>query len=750
MPIKELSLSKLLQLIPDAALVVDISGTIKHANRGAEQLFGYAKGALEGLPLAELVPSDKRGNHASLMAGFMRAPTQRPPASGLPLAGQRKDGTVFAADITLGPIGEGPDLVVLATIRDITLQKQAEEELRQTNRAMRLLSASNRTLLRCSREDEQLAQVCRIAVEIGGYRLAWVGLAQYDAEKSVTPAAYFGAEDGFLSQARMTWGDGERGASAMSVAIRTGTIQLRQAILSDPRLAPWHEDARIRNYQSAIALPLRLQDQVYGALAIYAPEPYAFHEQEVALLEELADDLSFGIQTLRMRRAHETAQAHVHQLAYYDRLTGLPNRIQFTEQLDRVLAAASAEGHTVSLLLLDLNRLREINETHGHAHGDQVLVRVACQLQELCSNDVFLARFSGDDFTIICPDFDQFSAVSLAENILAAISVPFDLSGKRVAISGSIGIAVFPGDGESSAELLSKADLATARAKELGGGSFCLYRQEMGQQLARTLELAQRLEHAMQQDQLKLYYQPKIDLNSGRLVGAEALLRWQDPELGWISPAEFIPVAESRGMMVELGAWVLRTACQQIRHWMDMQLICHGKIAVNVSVKQLDDPNFIATLNRIIAETGVPSSCLELELTESVLMKDPEEVIGILQELKEQGFSIAIDDFGTGYSSLAYLKRFPVDTLKIDQAFVRDMLVDGNNRAIVATIIAMAQQLGLTPVAEGVEEEAQREALQQLGCTLAQGFYFSRPEPALDFTCRRMINLAESPDKKKD
>ncbi len=731
------SCSGFLHKIPDAAILVDRQARIVHYNQRAEQLFGYGPDELQGFLLHELLPPDKRETHAKMVADFMGTPTNRPMASGLSFMGQRKDGTVFPADISLGAIGEGQGLMVLATIRDVTAQKQAETELKQANRAMRLLSASNRTLLRSTREDDQLAQVCRIAVEIGGYRLAWVGIAQFDEEKSISPATYYGAEQGFLSQARMTWAEGERGTSAMSTAIRTGTIQLRQDILNDPLLAPWHEDARTRNYQSAIALPLRLQDEVIGALAIYAPEPNAFHGQEVELLEELAEDLAFGIQNLRIRRAHEDAQAHVQQLAYYDRLTGLPNRILFTEQFDRDLAAAAAEGHTISLLLLDLNYLREINETHGHAQGDQVLVRVAWQLQEVCGSSGFIARFSGNDFTITCPRLDQFGAAALGEKILAAVTTPFYMAGHRFVIGGSIGVAVYPGDGETSAELLSKVDLAMSRAKETGN-RCCFYRPEMGQQLARTLELAHRLERAMHDNQLELYYQPKIELQSGTIVGAEALLRWKDPELGWVSPAEFIPVAEARGMMVELGSWVLRTACQQIRQWQDRGLFCHGRIAINVSARQLDDPDFIGLVMRTIGETGVPTSCLELELTESVLMADPEQVIGILGELKERGISLAIDDFGTGYSSLVYLKQFPMDTLKIDQAFVRDMLVDQNDRAIVATIIAMAQQLGLTTVAEGVEQKGQREALQQLGCVLAQGYLFSRPEPADEFTRKRL------------
>ena len=299
-----LSLPALLQLIPDAAIVVDPAGLIVQANPLAEQLFGYAAGELEKLPLDDLIPTDRRVSHAALFAGFIKSPVQRQQANGLTLAGQRRDGSVFPADITLGLVGQDKELLVLATIRDMTAQREAAEALRQANRALRLLSASNRTLLRSSREDNLLADVCKIAVELGDYCMAWVGMAHYDAEKSVVPVAWCGFEQGFLNKARMTWAEGERGTSAMSVAIRTGTVQLRQDILNDPKLAPWHEDARTRNYQSAIALPLRVQNEVFGALAIYAPEPNAFSEQEVELLQELADPPQTGMGAARHAAWH--------------------------------------------------------------------------------------------------------------------------------------------------------------------------------------------------------------------------------------------------------------------------------------------------------------------------------------------------------------------------------------------------------------------------------------------------------------
>lgn len=605
--------------------------------------------------------------------------------------------------------------------------QHANRQQESANRALRLLSASNQTLLRSSDEEKLLFQVCTIAVEVGGYTTAWVGLALHDEDKSVIPLAWYGIEEGFLDGHPISWEDNERGATAMATAIRTGTVQTRQDILHDPTLSAWHNHARKYNFQSSIALPLRVDGEIIGALAIYATEPDAFQQDEVALLQELVGDLAFGIETIRMRRAHERTQQQIRQLAYFDHLTGLPNQFKFKDRLERTVTAALAEQQSFSLLLLDLTLLREINENHGHTLGDQVIVRISRQLLDVCGHDCFVARFGGD-FAVIYPYSGQDAVMVLAEKILAAITPPFYLSGHRLQIGGSIGMAVFPGDGETASELLSKADLATSRAKAAGGG-FCFYRPEMGEQLARSLQLARCLEHAIQHNRLQLFYQTKIDLLQGQLVGAEALLRWHDQEHGWISPVEFVSVAETRGMMLTLGAWVLRTACCQIRQWQNEGYFQSGRIAVNISARQLEDSNFPVMLSTILAETGVAPQFLELELTESILMSDPERITGILAELKSQGFSLAIDDFGTGYSSLAYLKKFPVDTLKIDRAFVRDMLDNHHDRAIVATITAMAQQLGLTTVAEGIELEGQHYALLELGCLQGQGFHFSRPKP---------------------
>lgn len=612
-----------------------------------------------------------------------------------------------------------------------------EQQLDQAHRALRLLSASNRTLLRASDESALLHEVCRIAVEIGGYSLSWIGYKEQGRTRLILPVASCGNDESFLTTARLSWGDGEQERCVIGNAIRTGVAQLQQDILSDPQLAAWHADALQQNYQSLIALPLQVEGEVIGAIAIYAPEPDSFSGDEIKLLDELACDLSFGIETIRLRKAHELANAHIHRLAYFDTLTDLPNRNYLAGLLRDAFETARSSDSQLALLLLDLDYIREINESYGHGIGDRILVQVAKKLQELTDTNSIVARFGGDDFIIISDQADRDQVANLAKHILAAIKQPFRINNRNFSIGGSIGIAFYPHDAHNSTDLLSRADLAMARVKESGGG-YRFYESSMTQVLSRKLELAHRLESAIAEGALQLFYQPKVELYAGQMIGAEALLRWNDPQLGWVAPTEFVAVAEERGLMTQIGEWVLRTACQHLDQWKKMGIVCHGRVAVNVSARQLEDPYFVERVKQVLEETGVSPRCLELELTESCLMDDPERMFAILAELRWMGFSIALDDFGTGYSSLAYLKRFPLDTLKIDQVFVRNMLADSNDRAIISTILAIAQQMGLETVAEGVETEEQRQALQRLGCVIAQGYYFCRPEPVATFTALQL------------
>lgn len=431
----------------------------------------------------------------------------------------------------------------------------------------------------------------------------------------------------------------------------------------------------------------------------------------------------------------KVSEERIEQLAFYDSLTGLPNRALLLDRLQQTLAAAERHGERVALLFLDLNRFKEINDTQGHATGDAVLLEVARRFRATLRQEETVARIGGDEFLVVAQGVDQAGAASIAERLQLALAQPLMVRDQAFSVGASIGIAFYPDDGRCPEELLKHTDIAMYRAKATKE-SWCFYRPEMGTELARRLETARRLEQALSQDALELHFQPQFDLETQTLTGAEVLLRWTDPQWGALSPAEFVPVAEERGLMGRLGEWVLRSACRQLQAWQAAGYALPGRVAVNVDARQFEDPEFVAKVCAIVKAAGLVPGDFELEITESGVMADPERAVAVTEALREAGFAIAIDDFGTGYSSLAYLKRFAVDTLKIDISFVRDMLSDGNDEAIVRTIIAMARSLGLATLAEGVENHAQAERLAALGCDFAQGFYFGRPQPADAFAAR--------------
>lgn len=431
----------------------------------------------------------------------------------------------------------------------------------------------------------------------------------------------------------------------------------------------------------------------------------------------------------------KVAEVRIEQLAFYDGLTGLPNRALFHDRLHQALAAAKRHGHPLALLFVDLDRFKEINDTQGHACGDQVLAEVGRRFRAALRHDETLARLGGDEFVIIANQTGRSGATLIAERLKRVLNKSIEVREGTFSLGASTGIALYPDDGDDSQLLLKHADIAMYRAKADGGG-YCFYGARMGAELARRMEVARRFTRALQEKQLKLHYQPQCDLKTGKLIGAEALLRWHDPEWGWVSPAEFIPIAEERGMMVVLGEWVLKEACWQLQFWARAGLALPDRLAINVATQQIEQEDFAHRALAIAHDAGVAPTCIELEITESSMMLDPECAMRVTRLLVDAGFAFAIDDFGTGHSSLSYLKRFPAQTLKIDMSFVRQMLSDRNDLSIVTTIIAMAQSLGLKTLAEGVEEAAQAERLLALGCDEAQGYYFGRPVSSDEFAVR--------------
>jgi diguanylate cyclase (GGDEF)-like protein/PAS domain S-box-containing protein len=424
-------------------------------------------------------------------------------------------------------------------------------------------------------------------------------------------------------------------------------------------------------------------------------------------------------------------EREIRQLAYYDTLTGLPNRTLLADHMEMAIGHARRGGESVAILLLDLDNFKQVNDSMGHAKGDQILQEVAARLTTRARKGDTLARWAGDEFVFILTNMScEASAATFARKVLDLLTEqPFTLDDREIFATASVGIAIFPQDGEDVATLLQHADTAMYEAKGTGGNSHHFFSERLHQKIVERHKMEGSLRRALREEEFHLVYQPQIDLISGKVVGVEALVRWQHPEKGLVLPGEFIPVAEQTGLIRPLGAWILRAACKQAAEWQRAG-DPPWRIAVNLSARQFQQPHLVDQIERILQETGLEPRLLELELTESVFMENLESAVEVLVDLKTRGIQIAIDDFGTGYSSLSYLKNFPIDRIKIAQEFVRDVLTDPNDMAIVEATIAMARSLGLKVIAEGVESKEQMMFLKGLGCVEMQGFYFAVPMPA--------------------
>ncbi|SNY55710.1 PAS domain S-box-containing protein/diguanylate cyclase (GGDEF) domain-containing protein [Arsukibacterium tuosuense] len=419
-------------------------------------------------------------------------------------------------------------------------------------------------------------------------------------------------------------------------------------------------------------------------------------------------------------------EAQIKFLANYDPLTQLPNRSLLIDRTEQALLHAERNSQPLAMLLMDLDRFKQINESLGHEIGDELLIQVAQRLRKLCRAEDTLCRLGGDEFVLVLPDADANGAAHLAERMLPLILQPYYLAEQELTLSMSVGIAMYPEDGQQFHQLYKHADIAMYKAKESGRNRYSFFTADMQQFHTRNLLLENALRRAIERDQLSLVYQPQYSMVNNQLIGFEALLRWYHDDFGQVSPAEFIPLAERNGLIVAIGEWVIVTALQQLAEWHRAgyrQL----NMAINLSSIQFRQENLLQFVTNAIEFSGVPAAKVELEITESAMAEQPERAIALIAELKAKGLNIAIDDFGTGYSSLSYLKRFALTKLKIDQSFVRDLLTDSQDKAIVNAIINMASNLGLKTIAEGVETAAQRDLLKHLGCDEMQGYYYSKP-----------------------
>jgi diguanylate cyclase (GGDEF)-like protein/PAS domain S-box-containing protein len=737
-------------------------------------------------------------------------------------------------------------------ITDITERKQADLQKSRLSRALMLLSESNLMLSQSENEHDLMTAVCKLAVETGGYLMAWIGFAENDEAKSIRWVAQSGYEDGYLDSIKVTWSDSELGQGPAGTSIKTGLAVANQDYQNSPQMAPWREAAMRRGYRSSIALPLIINHHVFGVFSTYAADPFAFSDEEIVLLEKLAGNLSYGIEKLRtqvmlqesnekiraifegtldgivlidaktmrhitsnpafsnmlgyspeeianfsvldfhrqqdlpfvleqfekitrgeiqlaqdipvkrkdssvfyvdLKSAHvnfggidyllgnfrdiserKAAEEAIKELAFFDPLTKLSNRRLLQDRLFQALSSSDRSGQTGALLFIDLDNFKTINETLGHAIGDQLLQEVAKRLKTCIRVGDTLARLGGDEFVVMLEGLNEQTLEAAAqvevigEKILSTLDQPYCLGENNFINTPSIGIALFSGLKQGMDDLFKQADIAMYQAKKDGRNTLRFFDPKMQEAIDSRSVLENELRLAIEHQQFQLYYQIQVD-GALRPLGAESLIRWIHPQHGLVSPVSFIPIAEETGLILPIGSWVIDTACSQLRAWQMNAQTQNLILSVNVSAKQFRQVDFVSQVEASIQNHGIIPRMLKLELTESLLLEDITGTIATMSALKAIGVQFSLDDFGTGYSSLQYLKKLPLNEIKIDQSFVRDITSDQNDAAIVQTIIAMAATLGFDVIAEGVETEAQREFLMLRGCHTYQGYLFGKPMP---------------------
>jgi diguanylate cyclase (GGDEF)-like protein len=481
-----------------------------------------------------------------------------------------------------------------------------------------------------------------------------------------------------------------------------------------------------RSLRSAALIPVRSGDKVRGVLCVCCKQTEAFGADELNFVEATASVLSTALQRI-------DSEVRLAYLAQFDPLTGLPNRALLADRFSQMIVQAKRRRSPLAVLSIDLDEFKAVNDTLGHAGGDALLKEVGLRLQSAVRTGDTVARISGDEFAVVLADLVRpEDAALVAQKVIDRLAEAVEIQGNEVFVTASVGVAAFPADGADAETLLGAADAAMYRAKQSGRSAYQFFTAEINQRSRARVQLGSDLRRAVEREEFALVYQPKYQLATRRPSGAEALLRWKHPERGVVSPEEFIPVLEETGLIVPVGEWVVRRACEDLKAWQAAGLRALP-VAVNLSARQFRQQQLDARIRALVRNAGVPPQLIELEITESQLMQDPDHAIRVMQALREVGIRIAIDDFGTGYSSLAYLTRFPVAALKIDRSFVADALSDAADAAIVRTIIEMAHNLRVTVVAEGVETDGQMAFLRQYGCQQGQGFFFARPMAAEHF-----------------
>ncbi|HEY3431080.1 MAG TPA: EAL domain-containing protein [Rhodocyclaceae bacterium] len=730
-------LHSVISSVPALIAYVDAAQRYVYVNEQYRQRFAPTKESIAGYTVKEILGDERYAIASPLIARALQGEPQSYDWQPFPGIWQV---------INYAPMKDSQGRVagyyVLGT--DITARKEAEEknqelnkkleqhvsELEHVSRALRTLSAGNRTMLRATDEQSLLESMCSAIVEAGKYDTAVVWYRVDDDEKSMLPMAESGYPAGLatLRMLKTTWADDEHGRGVVATTIRNGQANIVLDLREDPNYAPWRP--KLHNYASAIACPLRVGGVVIGALAIYDAEPNTFGQDEVTLLTESADDLAFGIATLRVRVEQKKNQEAMHQLTRYDPLTGLPNETQLTELITTAVDVSHRLGQAFALLQVNIERLSEINDALGFHHGDDLLREFGARLRNAVPASASVARLRGDEFAILLPDSDVTAAIAMVQRLETLLKQPFLIAEIPLDILAKIGVVLFPEHGTTSHDLYRHMDIALHLAKKKGIG-YAIFNPTQSPDQSRRLMIASELRRAIENGDLLLYLQPKVEMASGQVCGAEGLVRWKHATRGLIPPGEFIGLAESTGLIKPLTEWVIETALRLNQRW--QQQGCEMPIAVNLSALNLRDENLLEKIHSLRTTFGAMPGLFEIELTESAVMEDAAFALHVLHGLRAQGISLYIDDFGTGYSSLSYLQQLPVEYIKIDQSFVRDMGTNKDSELIVRSTIDLVHDLGRKVVAEGIETREIWDHLARLGCDMAQGYFIAKPMPSEEF-----------------
>jgi diguanylate cyclase (GGDEF)-like protein/PAS domain S-box-containing protein len=660
--------AQILDQINESVIVMDLAGYITRWNKGAERMFGYTADEAVGRNILFLYADEEAEDDAFQDVFLERGGRE------MEVRRRRKSGDIFWASLQLSLVrdADGQPKGLIGYLSDITERVKTEEVLRLHARIFE--------------NSEEGIVITDASERIVSVNSAFCKITGYPGAEAIgnTPRMFrSGRQDEAFY--REMWRQIE------STGNWRGEIWDRRKNGQD--LPLWASISAVRNPQ--------------GVVTHY-----------FAILSDITD--------------RKRSEERIHYLAYYDALTGLPNRSLLYKLVDQALVSAQRNRQHGALLFVDLNRFKPINDTLGHGVGDVLLQQIGARLRAALRQEDVVARLGGDEFVVALLDIARRDhAAVVAQKLLAAFAAPFVVDGHELRLGASIGISVYPEDGEDTDTLLRQADIAMYRAKQGEQDGYVFYNHEMNQQALDRLALEHDLRRALERDELLVHYQPKVDIASGRIVGAEALVRWRHPERGMVSPGEFIPVAEETGTIVQVGAWVLNSACAQASAWQrgGMRPL---KVAVNVSAREFA-PDLSEKVRKALQLHHLQAEHLELEITESMLTHSTEGVIAMMEELTGLGVSLSLDDFGTGFSSLSYLKRFPIDTLKIDRSFVTGIPTDGNDCAIAGAIVSMAKQLKHRVIAEGVETADQLAFLRGIGCDEIQGYLYAPPLPAAAF-----------------